>query len=114
MAPSRAVSFPRLFRRLVESPKPAAASTNGTAYTEFRAILTGMLETYRSEGDMLVIAKHLVDRDIFDTVEELVKDTKHVTPLTEVDDEEQALREKARELVKRLRKVCDNLPLSQG
>ena len=51
---------------------------------------------------------------VLNTIEELEKDTKHVTPLTEVDDEEQALREKARELVKRLRKVCDNLPLSQG
>ena len=30
-----------------------------------------MLETYRSEGDMLVISKHLVDRDLFQIAEEL-------------------------------------------
>ncbi|EIN11934.1 hypothetical protein PUNSTDRAFT_62414 [Punctularia strigosozonata HHB-11173 SS5] len=73
MAPSTAVSFPRLFKRLVESPKPVTSGGGAMAYTEFRVILTGMLDTYRSEGDMLAIAKHLVDRDVFETIEELCK-----------------------------------------
>ncbi|KAH9972466.1 Golgi CORVET complex core vacuolar protein 8-domain-containing protein [Lactifluus volemus] len=41
----------------------------GTPYTEFRTILTGMMEAYRAEGDMLVITKHLLDRDVFETIE---------------------------------------------
>ncbi|KII92434.1 hypothetical protein PLICRDRAFT_27564 [Plicaturopsis crispa FD-325 SS-3] len=66
---TRAVSFPRLFKRLVETATHIPSSA-GTPYTEFRAILTGMLESYRSDGDMLIITKHLVDRDLFETVEE--------------------------------------------
>ncbi|KAI0358573.1 hypothetical protein OH77DRAFT_1194235 [Trametes cingulata] len=68
-----AVSFPRLFKRLVSSASASKAHVSkGTLYTEFRTILTGMLESFRSEGDMLVITKHLVDRDVFDTIAELV------------------------------------------
>lgn len=66
---TRAVSFPRLFKKLVDTATHAHAST-GTPYTEFRTILTGMLESYRSDGDMLIITKHLIDRDLFETVEE--------------------------------------------
>ncbi|KAI0293200.1 Golgi CORVET complex core vacuolar protein 8-domain-containing protein [Russula brevipes] len=64
----RGVSFPRLFTRLVEQTTTGAKS-GGTPYTEFRAILTGMMEAYRAEGDMLAITKHLLDRDVFETVE---------------------------------------------
>lgn len=67
---TRAVSFPRLFKRLVNS---APTSTN-TQYTEFRIILTGMLESYRSDGDMLVITKHLVERDLFNTVADITRE----------------------------------------
>jgi hypothetical protein len=28
-----------------------------------------MMEAYRAEGDMLVITKHLLDRDVFETIE---------------------------------------------
>ncbi|KAF9227315.1 hypothetical protein BS17DRAFT_775267 [Gyrodon lividus] len=70
---TRAVSFPRLFKRLVD-PGLYAASTSGTPYTEFRTILTGMLESYRSDGDMLFISQRLLDRDVFDTVEEFTKE----------------------------------------
>ncbi|KIJ67823.1 hypothetical protein HYDPIDRAFT_83392 [Hydnomerulius pinastri MD-312] len=70
---TQAVSFPRLFKRLVD-PKLYAGSTSGTPYTEFRTILTGMLESYRSDGDMLVISQRLLDRDVFDTVEEFTKE----------------------------------------
>lgn len=70
---TRAVSFPRLFKRLVD-PRLYADSTPGTPYTEFRAILTGMLESYRSDGDMLSISQKLLNRDVFDTVEEYTKE----------------------------------------
>ena len=67
---THAASFPRLFKRLVNS---APTSTN-TQYTEFRIILTGMLESYRSDGDMLVITKHLVNRDLFEAVSEVARE----------------------------------------
>ncbi|KAH0827903.1 hypothetical protein J3R83DRAFT_3532 [Lanmaoa asiatica] len=70
---TRAVSFPRLFKRLVNSGL-YADSTPGTPYTEFRTILTGMLESYRSDGDMLSISQKLLNRDVFDTVEEYTKE----------------------------------------
>jgi hypothetical protein len=69
---TRAVSFPRLFKRLVDTAADAHRSM-GTPYTEFRTILTGMLESYRSDGDMLIITKHLIDRDLFETVEEFAR-----------------------------------------
>ncbi|EGN99739.1 hypothetical protein SERLA73DRAFT_88352 [Serpula lacrymans var. lacrymans S7.3] len=69
---TRAVSFPRLFKRLVD-PSNLDYGISGT-YTEFRTILTGMLESYRSDGDMLVISKHLLERDVFDTVEEFTRE----------------------------------------
>jgi hypothetical protein len=68
---TRAVSFPRLFKRLVTS---ATHASTGTQYTEFRTILTGMLESYRSDGDMLTISKNLVDRDLFETVAEATRE----------------------------------------
>ncbi|KAJ7703147.1 Golgi CORVET complex core vacuolar protein 8-domain-containing protein [Mycena rosella] len=68
---TRAVSFPRLFERLVTS---ATHASTGTQYTEFRTILTGMLESYRSDGDMLAISKNLVDRDLFETVAEATRE----------------------------------------
>lgn len=61
---TQAVSFPRLFKRLVNS----TPTTTGTQYTEFRLILAGMLESYHSDADMLVITKHLIDRDLFETI----------------------------------------------
>ncbi|KAF5386226.1 hypothetical protein D9615_002235 [Tricholomella constricta] len=70
VASTQAVSFPRLFKRLVDSAPPSMHSQ----YTEFRTILTGMLESYRTEGDMLVITKHLVDRDLFETMAEIVRE----------------------------------------
>ncbi|KAF9062114.1 Golgi CORVET complex core vacuolar protein 8-domain-containing protein [Rhodocollybia butyracea] len=70
---TRAVSFPRLFNRLVNAA-PQPQLTSGTQYTEFRSILTGMLESYRSDGDMLIITKHLIDRDLFDTLEKAARE----------------------------------------
>ena len=34
-----------------------------------RTVLTGAMVTYRVEGDMVVITKHLLDRDVFETGE---------------------------------------------
>lgn len=72
---TRAVSFPRLFKRLVD-PGLYTSSSSGTPYTEFRTILTGMLESYRKDEDMLVISQHLIGRDSFDTVEEYAREKK--------------------------------------
>ncbi|TRM69880.1 Golgi CORVET complex core vacuolar protein 8-domain-containing protein [Schizophyllum amplum] len=71
MSSARTVSFPRLFKRLVSS---TAQSAKGAQYNEFRTILTGMLESYREDGDMLVITKHLVDRDLYTTTAVLAKE----------------------------------------
>lgn len=68
---SKTVSFPRLFKRLVDSKDNHVSK--GAQYTEFRAILTGMLDAYRSEGDMLVQTKHLMARDLFVSVEDLAR-----------------------------------------
>lgn len=65
---SSGVSFPRLFKRLVDE-----TSNNKTSYSEFRTILTGMLESYRSEGEMLLMSKRLMESDLFGAVEELSK-----------------------------------------
>ncbi|THU95630.1 hypothetical protein K435DRAFT_723399 [Dendrothele bispora CBS 962.96] len=70
---TRVVSFPRLFTRLVNSATQTTAAT-GAQYTEFRSILTGMLESYRSDGDMLIITKHLVDRDLFEVLAEVAQE----------------------------------------
>ncbi|KAH8119151.1 lateendosome to vacuole transport-family protein [Phellopilus nigrolimitatus] len=56
---TKAVSFPRLFKRLVDST--------------FRTILTSMLESYRSEGDLLMMSKRIIDTDFFDALNELAK-----------------------------------------
>jgi hypothetical protein len=64
---SPALSFPRLFKRLVDSSSGQHPSSK---YTEFRLILTGMLESYKSEGDLLTMTNRLVDRDLFDVIEE--------------------------------------------
>lgn len=63
------VSFPRLFKRLVNS----TTSTTHSHYNEFRTILTGMLESYRSDGDMLTMTKQLVERDLFDTIADFTR-----------------------------------------
>ena len=70
---TRAVSFPSLFKRLVNATTQAHSVTKAQ-YTEYRTILTGMLESYRSDGDILIITKHLVDRDLFDTVAEMTRE----------------------------------------
>ena len=67
---SQRISFPKLFKRLVDS---ATQTSKETHYNEFRTILTGMMESYRSDGDILMITKQILDRDVFDVVEELAR-----------------------------------------
>ncbi|KAF9566730.1 vacuolar protein sorting-associated protein [Agrocybe pediades] len=68
-----AISFPRLFKRLVN----AAPSASSSQYTEFRMILTGMLESYRSDEDLLHILKHLINRDLFESIASVTRERAH-------------------------------------
>ncbi|KAG9126651.1 Vacuolar protein sorting-associated protein 8 [Ceratobasidium sp. 392] len=68
---SEQLSFPRLFRRLLDTSQDGVLPTKNT-YTEFRLILTGMLETYRAEGDVLGITKRLMEEDLFEVLQEHV------------------------------------------
>lgn len=45
---------------------------------------------------------------VLTTIEELEKDTKHVTALSEIDEEELVLQQKARELIERLHEVREH------
>ncbi|KAF8578041.1 hypothetical protein K439DRAFT_1639240 [Ramaria rubella] len=67
---SPSLSFPRLFKRLVDSTSTTRPSSK-SSYSEFRLILTGILDSYRSEGDILFITNRLMERDLFTTFEEL-------------------------------------------
>lgn len=67
---SKVVSFPRLFKRLIDSATSDPVS-QGAVYNEFRTILSGMLDSYRSDGDLLAITKHMIDCDVYDAVANL-------------------------------------------
>ncbi|GJJ06418.1 hypothetical protein Clacol_000609 [Clathrus columnatus] len=69
LGPSSTLSFPRLFKRLVESV--SSSTSNHSSYSEFKVILTSMMDSYRGEGDLLTITGHLVERDLFEAVEQL-------------------------------------------
>lgn len=64
-------SFPRLFRRLIESSE--TSFKKGRAYAEFRGVVGGMLESYRTERDVLLMTTHLIDIDVFEVVHELAR-----------------------------------------
>ncbi|EIW66894.1 hypothetical protein TREMEDRAFT_40588 [Tremella mesenterica DSM 1558] len=64
---SPSLSFPRLFKRLVDS-----TPTTKRSYAEFRSILSGMLDSYRTEGEMLTMTTRLLEGDLFVSVHELV------------------------------------------
>ena len=66
---SAPLSFPRLFKRLVDnSPK------RSKAYKDFRTILTGMLESYRAEEGMLTMTVRLVEADLFVAVKQVTEE----------------------------------------
>ncbi|WWC73237.1 uncharacterized protein I206_107203 [Kwoniella pini CBS 10737] len=71
---SPSLSFPRLFKRLVNaSTSTSPRSKKGRTYAEFRTILTGMLDSYRAEGEMLSMTTRLVEADLFEVLAELKK-----------------------------------------
>lgn len=65
------LSFPRLFKRLVESTSNAGKQTRARDYAQFKSILLGMLESFRAESDMLIMTTRLVQDDLFEHVREL-------------------------------------------
>ncbi|OCF44910.1 hypothetical protein I317_01189 [Kwoniella heveanensis CBS 569] len=71
---SSSLSFPRLFKRLVDASTTATITTTqkGRAYSEFRTILTGMLDSYRAEREMLGMTTRLVEADLHRIMANLV------------------------------------------
>ncbi|CDZ98303.1 Vacuolar assembly/sorting protein VPS8 [Phaffia rhodozyma] len=77
------VSFPRLFKRLVDSSSPPSTSSEPSSssssstprsrrvYSEYRSILTGMLDRYQAEGDLLTVTNRILSRDLLEAVEDL-------------------------------------------
>lgn len=71
---SPSLSFPRLFKRLVDaSTTTTKQSSKGRAYSEFRTILMGMLDSYRAEGEMLNMTTKLVEADLGEVTTEFVE-----------------------------------------
>lgn len=71
---SPSLSFPRLFKRLVDaSTTTTKQSSKGRAYSEFRTILMGMLDSYRAEGEMLNMTTKLVEADLGEVTAEFVE-----------------------------------------
>ncbi|OCF72440.1 hypothetical protein I204_06819 [Kwoniella mangroviensis CBS 8886] len=65
---SPSLSFPRLFKKLVDASTTGTntGGQKGRTYAEFRTILTGMLDSYRAEGEMLSMTTRLVETDLFE------------------------------------------------
>jgi hypothetical protein len=68
---SSTISFPRLFRRLVQASGTEDDAESASVYSEFRLILVSMLSTYHGEEDMLVLATKLVQGEVFGWMREL-------------------------------------------
>lgn len=66
---SQDLSFSQLFKRLVDASSSGPFARK-SSYNEFRLILGGMLDSYRSEGDFLIITNRLVERDLFETMQQ--------------------------------------------
>jgi hypothetical protein len=69
---SSTLSFPRLFRRLVQASDEDSDTEQQAVYSEFRLILVSMLDTYHNEEDMLVLVTKLVQGDVFDWMRKLI------------------------------------------
>jgi vacuolar protein sorting-associated protein 8 len=69
---SPSLSFPRLFERLVDATSRSRSVSQGY-YTEFRLILTGMLESYSFEGEFLTLSNRMVAQDLFDGISAVTK-----------------------------------------
>jgi hypothetical protein len=66
---TRDVSFPTLMRRLIDSNARSPAADR--SYSEFKAIVTSMLDTYVFEGDLLALTSKISAQDLFHHVEKL-------------------------------------------
>ena len=73
---SSTLSFPRLFRRLVQAAGTGDDVDSTSVYSEFRLILVSMLNTYHSEEDILVLVTKLVQGDVFKCMTEMVDSRK--------------------------------------
>ena len=72
-ASSQHISFPLLFKELLTSTTEHGSMTPSNSkalYAEFQLILTGMLETYRHDGELLKTTNALISRDLFDTIDD--------------------------------------------
>ncbi|GAA5893311.1 hypothetical protein JCM6882_008001 [Rhodosporidiobolus microsporus] len=65
---SHEVSFPRLVRRLIDANSRSPAASR--SYSEFKAIVSSMLDTYAFEGDLLALSTKITEQDLFEHVEE--------------------------------------------
>ncbi|KAL1406083.1 hypothetical protein Q8F55_007766 [Vanrija albida] len=79
-------SFARLFKRLVEAApsdskrknkkgknkKGDGGAPGARAYSEFRTILSGMLDSFKGDAEVLALSTRLVDADVYDLLEEKV------------------------------------------
>ncbi|KAJ4488037.1 DNA polymerase phi-domain-containing protein [Lentinula aciculospora] len=77
------------------------------------ADLTSHVTTIAGDNAKVKVAGAAADGELWvgkvlSTIEELKQDTKHVSSVVEADNEEEALRSKARELVDKLQKVSDD------
>lgn len=68
--PSETVSFPDLFRRLVDAPDLAAS----VSYADMRRVLDGMLSTYQLRRDVLALGVRLNESDTARLFHELAKE----------------------------------------
>lgn len=67
------ISFARLFKRLVESSAEDSATQTAPVYAEFRAILTGMLDSFRNNAEALELTTRLIQADGFELLAEQVR-----------------------------------------
>ncbi|KAJ4495629.1 DNA polymerase phi-domain-containing protein [Lentinula lateritia] len=77
------------------------------------ADLTNHITTIESDNAKVKIAGVAADGELWvtkvlSTIEELKQDTKHVSSIAEIDEEEEVLRAKVREVVAKLKKVSGN------
>ncbi|RCI03453.1 Vacuolar protein sorting-associated protein 8, partial [Rhizopus stolonifer] len=67
LSTSPQVSLPRLLLRLIHSQ-----ARGDTTFADFRDIFLSMLDTYKYEGKLLEMTNRLFDRDLFDSLQDMV------------------------------------------
>lgn len=66
-ASDTSLSFPALFKRLLDASSADDGQARGS-YGEFRAILGGMLDTYKQDAEMISVTIRLLQGDVFDAL----------------------------------------------